>query len=352
MSVSQNDIAKAAGVSQRAVSFALNGKPNVSQEKRDEILRVARKLGYRVNTSARAMRKQSTEAIGLLVQHFNVGDSFFMGINKTLQDAGYYTLIEQFTGVLQLDEKPARLVLENVVDGLIIINSDASLVELLHNKFANLINRTVWLESSHFADFGCIQRDEDGVCQQAVKRLAERGFRRLIYIEDIADLDVLPVPFDGSKPYTGGLHYSSHQRRESVQKYAQQIGIEVDAMDAHTRTTRDGIEQLQTLLNQQTQTKTAVVAYDYRMADWCFHQLAIKGLVCPKDYALMALDELRFYKQELHWQELTRLSFNRVKAGEMAAQMVLDMVCHDAQPKSVRIGGDWVQGKTLEQATD
>ena len=66
----------------------------------------------------------------------------------------------------------------------------------------------------------------------------------------------------------------------------------------------------------------------------------------------MALDELRFYKQELHWQELTRLSFNRVKAGQMAAQMVLDMVCHDAQPKSVRIGGDWVQGKTLEQATD
>ena len=67
MGISQYDVAKAAGVSQRAVSFALNGKPNVSKEKRAKIIEVAKKMGYRPSATARAMQRRSTGAIGVLV---------------------------------------------------------------------------------------------------------------------------------------------------------------------------------------------------------------------------------------------------------------------------------------------
>ena len=40
------DVARVAGVSKGAVSFALNGKPGVATETRERILAVARELGW------------------------------------------------------------------------------------------------------------------------------------------------------------------------------------------------------------------------------------------------------------------------------------------------------------------
>lgn len=51
MKVTRKDIAKAAGVSQTAVSFALNGKKGISETTRHIILNTAEKLGYK-STSA------------------------------------------------------------------------------------------------------------------------------------------------------------------------------------------------------------------------------------------------------------------------------------------------------------
>lgn len=50
------EIARLAGVAASSVSRALAGKPGVSEEKRDEILALASRLGYRPNSEARALR--------------------------------------------------------------------------------------------------------------------------------------------------------------------------------------------------------------------------------------------------------------------------------------------------------
>ena len=46
------DIARRAGVSQSAVSFALNGRAGVSEDTRDRVRRVAEELGWRPSTAA------------------------------------------------------------------------------------------------------------------------------------------------------------------------------------------------------------------------------------------------------------------------------------------------------------
>lgn len=61
------DIAREAGVSKGAVSYALNGRPGVSEATRERITEIARRLGWSPSTTARALAGGRTGAIGLVL---------------------------------------------------------------------------------------------------------------------------------------------------------------------------------------------------------------------------------------------------------------------------------------------
>lgn len=61
------DIARQAGVSPGAVSFALNGRPGVSAATRERILAIARQNNWRPSTAARALVGARAGVIGLVV---------------------------------------------------------------------------------------------------------------------------------------------------------------------------------------------------------------------------------------------------------------------------------------------
>ncbi len=65
--VTQEQIARKLGVSRQLVTFALAGYPQVSKESRERILTAARKMGYRPNPHARALRRQRTGIIALWI---------------------------------------------------------------------------------------------------------------------------------------------------------------------------------------------------------------------------------------------------------------------------------------------
>lgn len=65
--VTISDVARAAGVSSSAVSYALNDKPGVSSETREKVLRVAETMGWKPNSAAKALSDASTRSIGLVL---------------------------------------------------------------------------------------------------------------------------------------------------------------------------------------------------------------------------------------------------------------------------------------------
>lgn len=62
-----SDIAARAGVSKGAVSFALNGRPGVSEQTRARILQVAEELNWRPHSAARALSGSRANVVGLVL---------------------------------------------------------------------------------------------------------------------------------------------------------------------------------------------------------------------------------------------------------------------------------------------
>src|SRR5215213_7932766 len=61
------DVARRAGVSRAAVSFAVNGRPGVAEETRARILRAAEELAWRPSGPARALTHARAGAVGLVL---------------------------------------------------------------------------------------------------------------------------------------------------------------------------------------------------------------------------------------------------------------------------------------------
>jgi DNA-binding LacI/PurR family transcriptional regulator len=95
------DIAEAAGVSKGAVSYALNGKPGVSEQTRARILEIAERMGWHPSSAARALSNSRSGAIGLVVDRpaWVLGiEPFFMqfisGVEAGLAASGTALLLQ------------------------------------------------------------------------------------------------------------------------------------------------------------------------------------------------------------------------------------------------------------------
>ncbi|MFG2222538.1 LacI family DNA-binding transcriptional regulator [Streptomyces sp. NPDC048644] len=83
------DIARRAGVSESAVSFALNDRPGVSRDTRARIRRVAEELGWQANSAARALSGERAGSAGLVLARpaSTLGvESFFLQLVSGIQE--------------------------------------------------------------------------------------------------------------------------------------------------------------------------------------------------------------------------------------------------------------------------
>jgi DNA-binding LacI/PurR family transcriptional regulator len=120
------DVARRAGVSAAAVSFAVNGRPGVSSGTRERILAAARELGWQPSASARALTEARSRAIGLVLARDPAQielDSFFVrflsGLERTLAPADYALLLQLVPAGPAL-EAYERLAAAGRVDGFLL----------------------------------------------------------------------------------------------------------------------------------------------------------------------------------------------------------------------------------------
>jgi LacI family transcriptional regulator len=119
--VTVKDIAAAVGVSVATVSNVLNERPNVGAVTRRKVLAAARRLGYRPNRAAQAMRTGRTRAIGLVLP--DLTNPFFpelaQAVESKARSLGLVVCLIDSQNSVQGESDGFALLMQHAVDGVI-----------------------------------------------------------------------------------------------------------------------------------------------------------------------------------------------------------------------------------------
>ena len=189
------DVAQLAGTSVATASRVLAGAGLAAEETRQRIEDAAQTLNYQPNLQARALRRQSSRAIGLVMPNLlNAGYTALAdAAGRILAERGYHLLLSPTGDDARIEAETLRDMVGQNVDGLILVPSavDKALVDSLveHGVPAVAAIRRVpgdGLDTVTFEDFaGAVA---------ATHHLLSLGHRRIGYIG-------------------GDVHHSSNQAR-------------------------------------------------------------------------------------------------------------------------------------------
>ena len=117
------DVAKAAGTSVTTASRALNGKPDISDETKKNILEAAEKLGYVRSSIALRTKSRLTKTVGVLFEADF--DPFFSEVLKGIEAAARNANYSNILMNTELDEENERKAIKTLighrVDGIMVI---------------------------------------------------------------------------------------------------------------------------------------------------------------------------------------------------------------------------------------
>jgi DNA-binding LacI/PurR family transcriptional regulator len=184
------DVARRAGVSPAAVSFAVNGRPGVGEQTRARILETAKELGWHPSASARALTEARARTIGLVLARQSEeleADSFFVrflaGIERKLVPADYALLL-QLVPVAGADKTLGayeRLAAGGRVDGFLLTDPelDDPRPQLLQAAGLPVVVAGR-LESD--SPFPWVETDHDAGMSLVVEHLVSLGHQRIGFL--------------------------------------------------------------------------------------------------------------------------------------------------------------------------
>lgn len=188
MSVTQKDIARAAGVSQTIVSDVLQDRPRgrVSAETRTRILETARLLDYRPNALAQALRsRQSRQVVYLTTQaevdrQGGLGEQIISGLARALGEEQYRLFFEVVSGPEREVPTLRELIAAGICDAAVIraIGDQEEVWPLLHD----LEHPCAVIGQCPDPLLTSVAHDVPGMIRAALRHLTGRGHRRVALI--------------------------------------------------------------------------------------------------------------------------------------------------------------------------
>jgi LacI family transcriptional regulator len=279
MSVTIRDIAKKLGLSIAAVSRALDGYSDISEETRQKVIQAAAEMGYVPNQAARQLRRKKADAIGYILPATTprFADPFF---TEFLTGLGDETAVQPFDLLISIAAPGAeaeRQIYRNwvqghKVDGLVLTHMH------LHDWRAqflsdNKVPFSALERSLDDLDFARIEVNRREGIVELIAHLIDKGFRKIAYLGGPSDLKIQVDQFAG---YLLGLQTF-------------QIGLNPDWIVSGDLTAAGGFQAAQQLLSISSP-PDAIVCINDETAFGVLHAAHEMGMKVGQNFAVAGFD--------------------------------------------------------------
>ncbi|GAA1751000.1 LacI family DNA-binding transcriptional regulator [Streptomonospora arabica] len=182
------DVARLAGVSHQTVSRVLNGHPNVRAETQARVQSAIEELGYRRNSSARALVTRRTGVIGVVAfdtTHYGPAQTL-SGIEHAARADGYFlSVVTLQTVTREAVSEAMDYLAQQSVEGYIVIAPKRAVVEGLADQPAE--RPVVAVEGGEAPDLPVVCVDQVGGGYLATRHLLDLGHRTVHHIAGPGD---------------------------------------------------------------------------------------------------------------------------------------------------------------------
>jgi LacI family transcriptional regulator len=312
------DVAREAGVSTSTVSRVMNGNERVDPQLAAKVTRVARKLNYRPNQTARGLRLRQSRVWALVISDIRTGP-FFADVVRGVEDVAYEANYAMF--LCNTDEDPSKeagylqLAIAENVAGVILTPSGAStdLAPLLEAGVHVVVaDRKL---PAHQAD--TVVADNLAGATRAVEHLLEGGYDRVACI-------------------AGPLSTTTASERLRGYRMAlDQAGSAIDESLVRLANFREdgGYRAMQELLEEDP-LPDAVFVSNNRMTAGALQAIEEAKLAIPEEMAVVGYDEIS-WTNVLH-TALTTVSQPAYDLGHESARLLLSRLKgYSGSPRTV-----------------
>lgn len=315
------DIAKLAGVSKSAVSFALSGKPGISNETRERVLEIARENGYSPKPRLSA-NEGTTKSLTFLV-FTNSGivleayyqQPFFRELIHFIEErcrAKGYSLLFSTINMAFFEQEIRTFAEENQSDGVILLGTNLTSVDIL--EISNRLNpRLVVLDNCfdtlpvHFVGIN----NRMGA-YQAGAHLCKLGHREIGYI--------------ASNVHIHNFEERKEGFQEALKAFERQINPEHYFSVAPTMlSSQDHLKaQIKTYLETGRNLPTALFCECDYIAISAMKTLTELGVRIPEDVSIIGFDNIT--ESQIISPELTTIHVEKQRMAHIAVDLVIESI--------------------------
>jgi LacI family transcriptional regulator len=179
------DIAQRLNLAKSTVSRALADNPRISEETRNAVKKLARKLDYEPNNLAISFFKKKSFTIGVIVPE--IVNHFFSaaidGIEDIAHKAGYRVLICKSDESYEREMTNLSALISHPVDGLLIsISKETTDVEHLMSVVKKEIPLVLFDRITDKLNVNKVTVDDESGAFTAVEHLIEAGYKRIAHL--------------------------------------------------------------------------------------------------------------------------------------------------------------------------
>lgn len=199
MGITAKDIAEKLGISVSSISLAMNGKPGVSDETREKVLREAGKMGYSLQKRDNAAAAKATTNVRYTI-FLEAGDtvketSFYSivlrGVETIAKEYGYNVIVSYFYSDGNWADQIAAICKD--VDGVIILATEMEDRHIEKAYTHGLERQTIPIvlvdNATSLVDVDCVVNDNLRGAYQAVAYLLDKGHPDVGYLRSSSRID-------------------------------------------------------------------------------------------------------------------------------------------------------------------